>query len=1095
MEYKYKAFISYRHGGRDELAARLLHGMIEEYVIPEELRENRQKHPGKVFWDRRSIGAANDLPREITDALDDSEFLILILSEKTLESKWCRQEIAYFREHRGQGKVLTVLLGGDPKKLMEELLPGMPEQSSLDLRGFGFLWKLREGIPKLCAPLLGYPYEKLMPSFLKRRQARILTASGIVLTVAAFIIGILLWSYIRINAKNQEILLRESELLTQGAMKDLEEKDAYSAVQKLVQALPGKGNERPVYELAEKTMFDVLDLFSESDTKCVPHVLSIKNTCEVKNICFNEDGSRLFTTNNNGDITCFNTVTGEQLWCHKIKDDPKQEYFGDVQIFLCSPWNSILIINQNTIISLSQDTGEVIWSKKSEFFEQKITLSQDGMNLYCMDFLENMLVLLRISSENGEVKNVYPVTESGMDVSLCVSEPMQNGIDIYDISADGRFFGGCYLWRINEDITFLAYFVTDIHNGTTDVICLEPVGISDIYTYAVFFTDDDTSLSVVWESQDNYEYLDTVRIIDHTLIRHIELPSELYNAYLYFHDPRAPYNPYDIPNQIQIIQLDDYLLFGIGHYLLAIDIKNGKALDSIELDANLIHLEAQQNGYFTLLLEDGSYRYGHVKESGIFISDYLEDEYLHFFEEMIIADFWNKGYLQYRENTVVAGTQEKGFGFCAFVPQRAPDTVVIRRAVDFTPQLDQKEICYFLEADEEINTNYWFGGITVCSDDVIAQEYWKNMPELAEYHCQLLDRITLEPLGDYCVPFSGMPDGDPILIKGGSGMLYSDLGMLKHYDFTVQESNTLAPLTGTVELKKGVGMVSAQIITTDHVRNPADHSVYTVMCTDLGLKLWKDGKPLDDVPYPEELQLPKDQMVREECFQVGENGFVMLDVSEASANNGCYVYSIDRESWYSASFQKTDNDTHLTALGSTEAVLAITDCTDMIWICDIQTGREKARIPIPTAMDFVQDIRFFEDDRYLSVFTSGDCLYIFDTVATELVFSFVDPRTSYKSWDYSINNEDNFDGCPNFAVNKEGKRLYMWGCPVLCVDMENWVILEEFEESMVFYDPVSDWIFRYNFDWESEVNTHKLSAVRLPEGEELAELGRQYLNE
>ena len=93
---KYKAFISYRHKRLDMFVAKKLQRTIERYVIPADLRKQGQKRLGRVFRDQSELTLSSDLAQVIQDALDNSEYLIVVCTPDAAQSKWVNEEISYF---------------------------------------------------------------------------------------------------------------------------------------------------------------------------------------------------------------------------------------------------------------------------------------------------------------------------------------------------------------------------------------------------------------------------------------------------------------------------------------------------------------------------------------------------------------------------------------------------------------------------------------------------------------------------------------------------------------------------------------------------------------------------------------------------------------------------------------------------------------------------------------------------------------------------------------------------------------------------------------------------------------------------------------
>ena len=113
--WKYTAFISYRHGGNDEFAAKTLHNMLENYRVPAKLAAKLgRKKVGRIFRDVDELPSSSSLYNNIEEALGQSEFLIVICTPRLQESKWCMREIELFQKLRGSDHIIAVLAEGEP---------------------------------------------------------------------------------------------------------------------------------------------------------------------------------------------------------------------------------------------------------------------------------------------------------------------------------------------------------------------------------------------------------------------------------------------------------------------------------------------------------------------------------------------------------------------------------------------------------------------------------------------------------------------------------------------------------------------------------------------------------------------------------------------------------------------------------------------------------------------------------------------------------------------------------------------------------------------------------------------------------------------
>ena len=116
MSRHYRAFISYRHLPLEKKYAKMLHRKIEHFIIPSALRKNGEKHIGYVFRDQDELPISGKLSGNIEEALDNSDYLIVICSPETSNSKWVLREISYFLERHDRDHVLLLLASGHSKE-------------------------------------------------------------------------------------------------------------------------------------------------------------------------------------------------------------------------------------------------------------------------------------------------------------------------------------------------------------------------------------------------------------------------------------------------------------------------------------------------------------------------------------------------------------------------------------------------------------------------------------------------------------------------------------------------------------------------------------------------------------------------------------------------------------------------------------------------------------------------------------------------------------------------------------------------------------------------------------------------------------------
>ncbi|NRA29780.1 MAG: toll/interleukin-1 receptor domain-containing protein [Parvularculaceae bacterium] len=194
--WRYKAFISYAH--KDTSWARWLHARLEGYKPPVVAGDDSPRgQPLKpVFRDRDELPASGHLSPLLTDALEQSEFLIVLCSPASAQSRWVNQEIEHFRRERGAENILALIVDGEPHSggeddcfppaLLAEDEEGNPiEPVAADARPLGDGKRL--AFLKLAAGLLRTPLDKLAQRDNARRNKRLamLTAGSVAGMVGA----------------------------------------------------------------------------------------------------------------------------------------------------------------------------------------------------------------------------------------------------------------------------------------------------------------------------------------------------------------------------------------------------------------------------------------------------------------------------------------------------------------------------------------------------------------------------------------------------------------------------------------------------------------------------------------------------------------------------------------------------------------------------------------------------------------------------------------------------------------------------------------------------------------------------------------------
>lgn len=238
-KFRYDAFISYRHTELDKFVAENLIKELESFKLPKNVAKKLKGKKTKierVFRDREELPLTNNLEEPIVEALQNSEWLIVICSPRLPESVWCKKEIETFISLRGREHVLAVLIEGEPSESFpEELLykvqevtleDGTKQQVKVPVEPLAadFRGKGKKGVAKamkteklrLLAAMFGVPFDDLRQRHRERRLRRIATIASII-GVACLLFGVYCaFTAMRIQKQKEQIEEQSTQILAQS---------------------------------------------------------------------------------------------------------------------------------------------------------------------------------------------------------------------------------------------------------------------------------------------------------------------------------------------------------------------------------------------------------------------------------------------------------------------------------------------------------------------------------------------------------------------------------------------------------------------------------------------------------------------------------------------------------------------------------------------------------------------------------------------------------------------------------------------------------------------------------------------------------------
>lgn len=1000
-EYKYKAFISYRHIPRDMAAAKALHTQIERYTIPTGRKDaaSRSRKKWKVFRDEEELRVTNDLPQSIHDALDASEYLIVICSPESMDSLWVPREIAYFLRNHDQEHILTVVTAEDPGQMLPDLLvrvsaegydtSRMNEPLYMDIRADSnrsMKQLLNERFLKLAATLHGCAYDDLVMREQRRKRTQFLQRLAIMVCFFASIIAVLLWSNHQITGKNEEleqkneqlyqqqqdIFLRESENLTVQSLDALSEGDLFSAIKNAVSALPAFEGERPYYIPAEQALISSLGLLNNQSDHFFFSETTIESNVPITDFCMTEDGSAVVYLNQYGDVYFYDLQNEEVLWKQSF---PKYEDYWHGTILYCSGRNSVIVSFPiaGIISSISCDTGNLNWVYNEEhILNSRVLISPDQSQIifYTRNVkdgdspepYEEAAHLRVISAGSGELmRDIDLSSQLLMDAQQL--DLIYTGNDIAEcISADNTTFIGYYMAGDT-----LEYFAVDLIIGTAEVILSLPYNLGEYCYSSIIFTEKSTQFIVM-----QFGWIDSpVRIIKYDLSTHEILWETDF--------PKIQsVNYYLSSEELYYTISGEELFFVRENAVMVYDLRSGEqvrmgALDIYVahlLDNNVEHLFRIDTDIYGVILNDGSLL-------TINIANDDPGEGMMSVEEVCslgldIDNLLYSNHMIYTNVDVIyGGAVETAFDredrlVIAAINCDDIHKIKVYRRMPIANELATKQVqligChdYIWEAATiSINDQYTVIGPLGYEGTSAEDEFL--------YFYEVLDTDSFQsvchiPVYDLDDPIYFLPDGSGYIYDGAwydfDGKIVYEAEMLEWYNHEIATVNN-APLFLYMDYR------------------------------DAQVRIWYDGTEYSVVNIPEYL---KDD---EWYGSLGNNGYYVCTYHEMFPKEQVYFAVLDvlDNEWYCIPTDHTIDSFTLGyaswsnyCIGNVSPRLAIWNRQGNLCIYNCDNGNLESEFLVDISTASLMHMEFIADDSYLMLQTDSGLLLILDATSGTIVY-------------------------------------------------------------------------------------------------------------
>lgn len=396
FSYTYDAFISYRHFSLDKEVVNKLQKLLERrrFIFLE--NGEQKKRSLKVFVDRSELPTSGNLGEDIRSALEQSRFLIIVYSRETKESRWCMEELRYFRSLHGNTNqnILPLLIDGEPDDVFPEEIRWesgrvqnqqgewedvqiYAEPLGADIRGKNrkdMFRKLKTEYMRIQAPILNCGFDDLYQRK-KRRNRRTLTALAAGVTAVSVGFGVYnAYMLRRITIERQGMLQSEANRLAEHSQTQRGENDILLATLLAQEALRLDQTDKEEFSRAEVALRSaVLQSKYHNEKKYVDIAARITFNLDQWVIQNSYAGGTKITVTDFEYTYLIDTANGDLLF-----SCPGEEVYFNEDASRCVQIMHDYGKKSVTITGFSTDTGEQYFSFHKNYESEDINFGEDN---------------------------------------------------------------------------------------------------------------------------------------------------------------------------------------------------------------------------------------------------------------------------------------------------------------------------------------------------------------------------------------------------------------------------------------------------------------------------------------------------------------------------------------------------------------------------------------------------------------------------------------------------------------------------------------------------------------------------------------------
>ena len=466
----YNAFISYKHAPEDNKVAEAVQKGLEHFHIPGKIRKKTgMKRINRIFRDKDELPITSDLSDTIANALENSDYLIVICSTNTKKSAWVPREIEYFLKNHTKRDIFTVLVNGEPYDVIPEILlyedrvevdeKGKEISVRVPIEPLSCDYRMSHGkarkteLPRLACGLIGCSYDELMNRHRQYRLKQLAACFSVAFTIMIGFSGYMYYSRNEIQKNYLESLRNQSKYLANESGLYLDKEQRITALQLALEALPkDDSDDRPVTAEAVKALTDATLAYEGNNGTNIHAAWNYQMPNIISDFIVSEDGGTIAILDTGSVVGVWNTDRHDRI----LYLDNMEDVVRGIQ-FLND--ESLTVWTSQKIICYDITAGEEKWNYfiEDDFFQNKTELMLLENSFYIGTYNRNYL---QLDSESGELLSQFAIPEKKEYEDMSILESK--------LSPDGKKIAYRGLCSLNN----YAYGIIDI--SSNELVLSEP---------------------------------------------------------------------------------------------------------------------------------------------------------------------------------------------------------------------------------------------------------------------------------------------------------------------------------------------------------------------------------------------------------------------------------------------------------------------------------------------------------------------------------------------------------------------------------------------------------------------------------------------